>query len=205
MGVNFDLTQYRDLLLRLHNHICPRQILGLRMGICGATRLNLPIPQTNKRMLAFVETNGCFADGVAVATGCTLGHRTMYPVDYGKVAVTFVDSQTEQAFRIVPNPQSRSRALEFCPNERSRWHSYLEAYQVLNDDDLLTTQSVTLNLSLKRLISQAGHRVACEICNEEILNEREVQRDGLVLCRACAGEVYYTPAHMMTHQSIDTQ
>ena len=56
--------------------------------------LNLPLPQKDKRLLTFVETDGCFADGVSVATGCWLGRRTMRLVDYGKVAATFVDTHT---------------------------------------------------------------------------------------------------------------
>jgi hypothetical protein len=29
------------------------------------------------------------------------------------------------------------------------------------------------------------------VCGEEIINERELERDGLLLCRSCAGEGYY--------------
>src|SRR5713226_1654992 len=142
MMTRFSLDSYRDRLLNLHDHLCPRQVLGLRMVIYGASLLNVPIPQCDKRLLAFVETNGCFADGVAVATGCALGHRTMYLMDYGKSAVTLVDSQTGQAVRLAPHKESRSRALERCPGEQSHWHSYLAAYQVLSDEDLLVAQPV---------------------------------------------------------------
>jgi formylmethanofuran dehydrogenase subunit E len=31
----------------------------------------------------------------------------------------------------------------------------------------------------------------CDGCGEEVINEREIIRDGLVLCRTCAGESYY--------------
>ncbi|MCC6946064.1 MAG: hypothetical protein IT335_15915, partial [Thermomicrobiales bacterium] len=38
-----------------------------------------------------------------------------------------------------------------------------------------------------------------QACREEIINEREVRRDGMVLCRPCAGQSYYRladdPAH----------
>ncbi|RMG81603.1 MAG: formylmethanofuran dehydrogenase, partial [Chloroflexi bacterium] len=47
-----------------HNHVCPRQVLGVRMGVLAAKLFDLPLPQTNKRLLAIVETDGCFADGV---------------------------------------------------------------------------------------------------------------------------------------------
>jgi ribosome-binding protein aMBF1 (putative translation factor) len=33
--------------------------------------------------------------------------------------------------------------------------------------------------------------VECQLCGEEILNEREVVHSGMTLCRACAGEQYY--------------
>src|SRR5258708_35932390 len=105
------------------------------MGIDGAAFLKVDVPQASKRLSAFVETNGCFADGVTVATGCSLGHRTLYLMDYGKVAVTLVDKEVGQAIRLAPRAEVRRRALEICPNARSHWHSYLEAYQILEDEE----------------------------------------------------------------------
>ena len=187
----FQLDLYRRQLLALHNHICPRQILGLRMGLLGSALLKVEVPQTSKRLLAFVETNGCFADGLSVATGCSLGHRTLYLMDYGKVATTLVDVQMGQALRIAPHPNCRSRAILAVTDARNNWEAYLRGYPVLEDQELLVVQAVELNFSLQKLISQAGLRVQCDECGEEILNEREVEQDGRVLCRACAGEAYY--------------
>ena len=70
------MAQLTDLLeqtVTLHHHLCPRQVLGVRMGMLAGELLGLELPQTDKRLITFVETDGCFADGVAVATGCTLG------------------------------------------------------------------------------------------------------------------------------------
>jgi formylmethanofuran dehydrogenase subunit E len=50
---------------------------------------------------------------------------------------------------------------------------------------------VQLKEDLRRLISRAGYRADCELCGEEILNEREVFMDNKTLCRACAGGAYY--------------
>jgi hypothetical protein len=36
-----------------------------------------------------------------------------------------------------------------------------------------------------------GMRVVCDRCGEEISNGREVLRNGLELCRTCAGDGYY--------------
>jgi len=163
------------------------------MGLLGGRLLGLDVPQTGKRLLAFVETDGCAADGVAVATGCTVGHRTLRVIDYGKVAVTLVDSQTERAFRIVPSPHSRALASAYAPDARSRWQAQLLAYQIMPDEELLIAQPVTLRVSLEALLSKPGRRVTCETCGEEIINEREVVHEGTVLCRACAGDRYYDP------------
>jgi len=175
----------------LHNHLCPRQVLGVRMGMYAARLLELDLPQHDKRLYTFIETDGCFADGIAVATGCWLGHRTMRLIDFGKAAATFYDSKTGQAIRIHPHPESRIRAAALRPDARSRWHGQLEAYQFLAFDELFCVRSVMLTLSMQALISKPGVRTMCSECREEIMNEREVQVDGRILCRGCAGESYY--------------
>jgi formylmethanofuran dehydrogenase subunit E len=114
-------------------------------------------------------------------------------VDYGKAAATFIDSETEQAVRIAPHPCSRERAASYAGDATSRWHGYLQAYQVMPDDELFTIQRVTPMFSVSELISTPKHRVSCERCGEEIINEREVVLAGQVLCRACAGQAYYSP------------
>lgn len=188
------MASFTELLAQTsarHNHLCPRQVIGVRMGMYAAELLDLELPQSDKRLITFVETDGCFVDGVAVATGCSLGHRTMRLMDFGKVAATFVDTKTERAVRIFPHAESRSNARLCLPDARSRWHAQLEAYQVMPVEQMLCWQPVTLTIALKQLISRPGVRVNCAICGEEIINEREVIVDGQVICRTCAGDHYY--------------
>lgn len=181
--------------MTLHDHLCPRQVLGVRMGMLAGELLGLTLPQTNKRLLAFVETDGCFSDGVGVATGCTMGHRTMRLVDYGKVAATFVDTRTRVAWRIVPSSQARSGAAQYAPEASNRWQAMLLGYQRMKAEELLTWQSVTLTLSLEEIVSKAGLRAHCDVCGEEIINGREVAVHNGTLCRFCAGGEYYQPAN----------
>ena len=184
-----------DLLAQttaLHNHLCPRQVLGVRMGMLAGELLGLRLPQTDKRLYTFVETDGCFADGVSVAANCWLGRRTMRLMDYGKVAATFVDTETGYAIRIAPNPEARLLAAVCAPNERSRWHTMLEAYQIMPADDLLCWREVRLTVDMQALISRPGVRVNCAVCGEEILNEREIEIAGRIVCKACHAEAYYT-------------
>ncbi len=87
---------------RNHDHLCPRQILGVRIGLAGLKSLGFSKPPVDKRLLVILETDGCFADGVIAATGCTVGHRTLRVEDYGKAAAVFVDTETSRAFRLAP-------------------------------------------------------------------------------------------------------
>jgi formylmethanofuran dehydrogenase subunit E len=176
-----------------HRHLCPKQVLGVRMGMLGRRRLGLGVSDADKRLLVIVETDGCAADGVSAATGCTVGHRTLRVVDYGKVAASFVDTQSGQAVRIVPHRDSREAALRCAPWADSAWRAQLEAYQFMPDEELFVVRRVELTASIERILSKPGCLVVCDRCGEEIFNEREIVHNGDVLCRACAGEAYYRP------------
>ena len=186
-----------DLILsesaKRHKHLCPRQVLGARMGMFAGELLGLELPQTAKRLYTIVETDGCASDGIAVATNCWVGRRTLRVEDLGKVAATFVDTHTGRAVRVVPRPQARLQARALTPEARNTWEAQLLGYQRLPTEQLLRAQAVTLKTPIEDIISRPGHRVQCEQCGEEILNEREVMLGGRALCRTCAGQGYYTP------------
>ena len=182
----------------MHRHLCPRQILGLRMGLYGLRLLGLVdaayeprFRNDKKKLLVICETDGCGMDGVAIAVDCFVGRRTLRVLDFGKMACTLVNVQTERALRITPDPRSRSLARQYALDASSRWRAYLEAYQVIPDEILLRAQWVTLTQSLANILSRPGVRVNCDWCGEEIINEREVLGNCRVLCRSCAGEAYY--------------
>lgn len=177
----------------LHHHLCPRQVLGVRMGMWAGELLELELPQIDKRLLTIVETDGCFSDGVAVATNCWMGRRTLRVEDYGKVAATFVDTQTNKAVRIAPHPKSRETAYDYAPQASNRWEAMLQGYQIMPVHELLVAQPVQLMQTVEAIVSHAGRRVTCAGCGEEIVNEREIYRNGAALCRTCAGQGYYLP------------
>ena len=192
----------------LHNHLCPRQVLGVRMGMLAGELLHIDLPQSDKRLLAIVETDGCFADGVAVAANCWVGRRTLRVEDYGKVAVVFVDTQTGHTVRIAPHLGARQAAQHYAPEAASSWEAMLVGYQRMPSAELLATQTVQLVRPVASLISQAGKRAICACCGEEIINERELRQDGRILCRACAGDGYYITlvddhVHQLYQQGLD--
>jgi formylmethanofuran dehydrogenase subunit E len=186
-----DLSALLETSARNHSHLCPRQILGVRIGLRGICSLQLEPNQGCKRLFVITETDGCFADGLSAATNCTVGHRTLRVEDYGKAAATFVDTQTGKAVRVAPVLDIRERACAFVPDEPRHYFAQMQAYQIMPDEEMMTVEEVLLKTPIEQIVSRPGMRVDCDICGEEIMNERETLRDGLILCQSCAGDGYY--------------
>jgi formylmethanofuran dehydrogenase subunit E len=181
-----DLQTILELSAAQHKHLCPRQVLGVRIGLAGAQALGLDVPRRDKRLLIFVETDGCFADGVDVATGCTMGHRTLRLEDYGKIAATFVDVKTETAVRVFPQLDIREKARCYAPEEKKllRPTGRLPAHARRRTAH---HPAGTPDHAVKQIVSRNGVRVNCTNCGEEIINEREIMQEGQPYCTACAG------------------
>jgi formylmethanofuran dehydrogenase subunit E len=192
-----NLQPLLELSSREHAHLCPRQILGVRIGLAGLKALGLKEVPLKKQMLVISETDGCFVDGVIAATGCTVGHRTLRVEDYGKIAATFVDTTTGRAVRVAPSSDIRERAYAAAPQEARHYFAQMQAYQSMPDEDMLTIREVVLNTPIEKIVSRPGVRVNCDRCGEEIMNEREIHQNGLTLCKPCAQAGYYRVAHKL--------
>lgn len=189
------MTQNLSILLQKsaceHSHLCPRQVLGVRMGLVGLAFLGVKAPVTTKTMLVIIETDGCFADGMRVATGATVGHRTLRVADLGKIAATFIDLKTGASLRLAPRLDIRTRALTYAPEEKRRYFAQLQGYQIMPDDELFSFQRVELQIPPTQIISHQNARAHCSNCGEEVINKREVVVEGEVLCQTCAYGGYY--------------
>lgn len=186
-----------DKSSRDHSHLCPRQILGVRLGLAGMQALGFDTPPAKKQLLIITETDGCFADGLSAATNCTVGHRTLRVEDYGKVAAVFVDVKTGQTVRVAPVLDIRERACNYVPNEPRHYFAQMQAYQIMPDKEMFTITEVQLTTPIEAIVSRPGVRINCDVCGEEIMNERETRQEGLTMCRACTGNSYYhVPVHI---------
>ena len=174
-----------------HNHLCPRQVLGVRMGLAGLASIGLEAPMPHKAALVILETDGCFADGIEVATGATVGHRTLRVEDFGKIAAVFANIQTGQTVRLAPQLDVRERARRYAAEVKTKYYAQLKGYQLMPEMELFSYQEVLLEPPLAAIISRPGVRTKCTRCGEEIINERQVFENGAALCRTCAGIGYY--------------
>ena len=171
-----------------HSHLCPRQVLGVRIGLAGAQAVGLEPPVRTDRWLVILETDGCFADGIEAATGCSVGHRTLRIEDYGKIAATFVDIRHGRAVRV--DPISWMRENEQRPMLlRNRAITLLNSLPIrrCRMQNCFPSRKCALNIPIQALVGRPGVRVNCDMCGEEIINGREVIIEEMTLCQACAG------------------
>jgi formylmethanofuran dehydrogenase subunit E len=94
----------------------------------------------------------------------------------------------------VARESSKRRAKELYPEIADRNQQQMRAYRELADGELFDSQWVRVRIGPEDLPGYKAPRVVCAECGEGINFKREVERDGRVLCRACAGERYYDPA-----------
>jgi formylmethanofuran dehydrogenase subunit E len=187
------LEEYIERANVAHGHTCAGQILGIRLSLLGLRELGIDDPiKERKRLVTIVEIDRCATDAVQLVTGCRLGKRALKFKDFGKVAATFVDLKTGRAIRIVAREESKQKARELFP-ELDKEEGQRRAYRQLSDEDLFSRQWVRVALPEEDMPGYRAPRVVCAQCGEGINFKREVQRDGRLLCRACAGERYYEP------------
>jgi formylmethanofuran dehydrogenase subunit E len=189
------LEEYLVLAERSHGHMCPGQVLGVRMAMTGLRALGIDDPaKHHRRLVTFVEIDRCATDAVSLVTGCRLGKRSLKFLDYGKVAATFVDLESGKAVRVVARDDSRGKAKSMFPDLGSPSKQQLAAYKVMEDSELFTVQPVKVKLEPQDLPGRPRSRVACAACGEGVNDGRERTVNGRILCRSCAGESYYEPA-----------
>ncbi|HKT51564.1 MAG TPA: FmdE family protein [Candidatus Angelobacter sp.] len=190
------LDEYLEDAAVAHGHLCAGQVLGVRMAMFGLKTLGLNDPQgkDRKRIVTFVEIDRCATDAVMVVTGCRLGKRALKFRDWGKVAATFVDTETGKAVRVAARESSKALARSLHPEVEDKNQQQMMAYRELSDDQMFQTQWVRVPLPPEEFPGYKGERIVCESCGEGINFRREVRRDGKILCRGCAGESYFEPA-----------
>jgi formylmethanofuran dehydrogenase subunit E len=186
------LAEYLELAAVAHGHLCAGQVLGVRLAMLGLKELGIDDPVAErKRIVTYVEIDRCVTDAVALVANCRLGKRALKFRDWGKVAATFCDLQTGRVVRIAAQESSKQAAMELFP-ELPKEEGQQNAYARLADEVLFSKEWVKVDIQPEDLPGFKGPRIVCAQCGEGINFKREVRRDGRTLCRACAGERYYS-------------
>ncbi len=176
------------------------------MSILGLREIGISDPRGKDRkgIIVFVEMDRCATDAVQSVTGCSLGHRTMKFMDYGKMAATFLNLKTGKAIRVVAREESRDKAKTLFPSIGDKYHAQLEAYKVMSDGELFEVMEVTVSPRPGDMPGRPLRRTRCDGCGEYVQDMREIYREGKVLCKPCAGEGYYTTEKALTAEAAET-
>lgn len=191
------MKPFEDLLAAsaaAHGHLCPGQVIGVRMAMLGCRLIGLDDPTSHdqiKKLIVYVEMDRCAGDAVAHVTGAKLGRRSLKFVDYGIMAATFVNLETDKAFRVISTEEARDLACQYVPDISEKYKQQLEAYKRMPDSVLFRVQQVEVVLSEFDLPGPTRHKVSCSRCGQVVRDHREIVHNGDALCKPCAHGAYF--------------
>ena len=200
----------------IHGHRCPFLALGVKAGQYAMDYLDRENTGMEE-VVAIVECNNCFTDGIQVVTGCTFGNNALIYKDLGKTAVTVARRVDGAAVRLVVHPDFREAMFGRYPaagplfekvlvqrqgtaEDHHRFHHLWEgvARRELEEVDLAEQFLIeTLTIQMPAYARILATEV-CERCGEGVMESRIRVQAGQKVCLACAGEGYY----MLTGQGI---
>lgn len=169
-----------------HGHVCPGIVLGTRMTLAGMRELGMDPHKKNPNLIVYLEIDRCGTDAVQAITGCSLGHRNLKYLDYGKFAATFVDIGTGNAVRVSVHEKNRER------------HDQMERKEVINilgevpETEILKIEKVRISIPDDDLPGFPRHIERCSLCEEQIMDNRHILADGKAICKNCGIKSYYT-------------
>ncbi|MDY6893512.1 MAG: FmdE family protein [Chloroflexota bacterium] len=200
-----NLTRLLEISGLLHGHFCP----GSAMGVKAAARAvkELGVRSTGmEEVVAIVETNNCFSDGVQMVTGCSFGNNGLVYRDYGKTAFTLA-KRTGEGVRVSVNfdrvnqersPEAnelwdkvvikQSRSEDESRRLTELWKELSFKVLELPDEEVLDVKKVNIDvLAYARIFSS----VKCSVCGENVMEPRVRMKDGKPICLPCSDQAYY--------------
>ena len=194
----------------LHGHFCPNVALGVRAGVVALKALGIEQNLGMEEVIAIVETNNCFADGIQVVTGCTFANNALVYRDLGKTAVTLA-RRDGAGVRVAlrghytnswPVRYPEAMALfqkivkerqEATPEEQERlmqvWAETSFKQLDVPEQELFTVQQVQIKMPAYAPILAS---VTCAVCGEQLMETRARLRNGRPVCISCASAPHYS-------------
>lgn len=188
-----DFEKLLDESVKIHGHLCPGQVLGVRMSMHGLSLTGIADPKgkDRKNLIVYVEIDRCATDAIQSVTGCSPGKRSLKLLDFGKMAATFVNLKTDKAVRLLAKEEAKNKAKNYFPEIEDKYKCQLEAYKVMPDEELFEWKEVKVEIPEEDMPGRPARRIKCENCGEHVQDNRDVNVEGKMLCKACAGEAYY--------------
>ena len=210
-----DLIGQGDLesLLRkageLHGHFCPYLALGVRAGYAALKALGIEQALGMEQVIAIVETNSCFSDGIQMVTGCTFGNNGLIYRDLGKTAVT-VAQRDGSAVRVALKAKYADTFGDRYPEANALFQRIVVNHEEVTQAEQEKMMRLWAESSFGQLelpeeeVFNVTHReiqvpafapifasVKCSVCGENIMETKARIRNGNPICIACASAEHY--------------
>jgi len=193
----------------LHGHFCPYLALGVRAGYIALKALGIEHNLGMEEVVAIVETNNCFSDGIQVVTGCTFANNALIYRDLGKTAVT-VAKRDGSAVRVALKAEYADAFGSKYPEAHALFKKIVinreQATKAEHEKLMrLWAESSFEQLKLpKEEVFNVKHRsievppfapmftsVRCSVCGENVMETRARVKDGKPICMTCAPAEHY--------------
>jgi formylmethanofuran dehydrogenase subunit E len=200
-----DLSTLLKLSGMLHGHFCPGSAFGVKAGARAMRDLGIKRSTGMEEVIAIVEVNSCFSDGIQIVTGCTFGNNALIYRDLGKTAFTLtrrsgegirisvqpggMQGQASEASRLFRKLINERKSADADPIKASRLQIEA-AFKLLDvpDEDVFDIKRVRIEIPDYARIYAS---VKCSICGENIMEPRARVKEGKPICLACAGQPYF--------------
>jgi formylmethanofuran dehydrogenase subunit E len=202
-----DLAGLLHLTALIHGHHCVGSALGVIAGHYAMKALNVKENIGMEHVIAVVETNGCFSDGIQMVTGCSFGNNSLVYRDYGKTAFSLVkrngegirmstrpelgdllkdkNPETQELYRKIVNQRDATPEEEDKMLELNKQH----CFNVLNipAEKIFKIERVRVELpGYSRLLD--SH--ICLICGEKVMETKALKKGDKYYCADCGGGEY---------------
>ena len=193
----------------LHGHFCPFVALGVKTSVIALKRLGIFTEGINEEIVAIVEVNNCFADGVQMITGCTLGNNALIYKDLGRNAVTLA-RRNGRGVRVSVWPEYPQKMSEAVPEAKEMFDRFILKRETGTKEEMQRFKEVWEILSFKQLeipnekqfkveevsVTLPGQApifpsVVCSQCGEAVMETRARVKDGKIFCLTCAKDDYF--------------
>jgi formylmethanofuran dehydrogenase subunit E len=201
-----DLPKLLKMSGMLHGHFCPFSAIGVKAAARAMKEMGVRSTGMEE-IVAIVETNNCFSDGVQFVTGCSFGNNALIYRDYGKTAFTlarrsgeavrvsvkadskFLEKRGPEATQLFQKVVKEHRGTEADGKRLKVLWSEL-SFDLLDvpDDEVFDVKKINIEVPAYARIFE---NVPCSVCGENIMEPRARMKGGKPVCISCSGQAYY--------------
>jgi formylmethanofuran dehydrogenase subunit E len=214
-----NLEKLLEKAAEIHGHYCSYMALGVRATYVAFKKLGIVESTGMEEILAIVECNNCFVDGIQAISGCTLGNNALIYKDLGKTAVTFIRRKENKAIRVVvkysgdemkKNPDTEEAMALFDKAVKKR--EKLTSKERKHMKELWTVMSFQVLEKPEKEIFEIKkvkpekieyapifESIQCSVCGENVMETRIRIKENKPVCISCAGDEYWMVAGSGIH------